>query len=106
MYLLTPLSRGLKSFMIKVQVVYANTEKQTVLDIAVPEKTTVQAAIEQSKISEQFSEINLSENKIGIYGELVSLETLVSENDRIEIYRALIIDPMEARRLRAQKSKS
>jgi uncharacterized protein len=42
----------------------------------------------------------LSELRIGIWGRVKPLETLLRERDRIEIYRPLTVDPKEARRLR------
>ena len=41
--------------------------------------------------------------RIGIWGRLRPLGTLLRERDRIEIYRPLTVDPMEARRLRYAK---
>ena len=38
---------------------------------------------------------------VGIWGRRCSLDQLVAEGDRVEIYRPLTIDPMEARRTRA-----
>jgi hypothetical protein len=92
--------------MLKVEVVYANVQTQTLLSINVAENSSVQQAIEQSGILQKHPEINLQENKVGIYSELVSLDTKVNANDRIEIYRPLNVDPIEARRLRAKKAKA
>lgn len=92
--------------MINVEVVYANAKKQAVLSVSLAEQATVQAAIEQSGILQQYPEINLNENKVGIYSELVTLDTQLSDGDRVEIYRPLNITPMEARRLRAKKNKN
>ncbi len=93
------------NYMISVQVVYATLEKQKIIDMKIDYHTTVCQAIVQSAILQEFSEIDLNKNKVGIYGELVALDRIVSENDRIEIYRPLKTDPMQARRLRAQKKK-
>lgn len=38
--------------------------------------------------------------KVGIWGRVVPLDTLLRDRDRIEIYRPLTVDPKEARRLR------
>lgn len=38
--------------------------------------------------------------KIGIWGRVMPLDTLLRDRDRIEIYRPLTVDPKEARRLR------
>jgi len=38
--------------------------------------------------------------KVGIWGRVTPLDTLLRDRDRIEIYRPLTVDPKEARRLR------
>lgn len=87
----------------KVQVVYALPETQTVIALELPEGATLEAAIQQSKICEKHSEINLETQKVGIYGEIVPRDTVLRDGDRVEIYRPLFLTPMEARRLRASK---
>jgi uncharacterized protein len=42
--------------------------------------------------------------KLGIYGKHKPRDTVLRDKDRIEIHRALIADPKEARRLRAKKN--
>jgi putative ubiquitin-RnfH superfamily antitoxin RatB of RatAB toxin-antitoxin module len=54
---------------------------------------------------EQFPEIDLGLNKVGIFGKLARTDTMLRDRDRVEIYRALIADPKEARRRRAQAAK-
>ncbi|MBW8847670.1 MAG: RnfH family protein [Burkholderiales bacterium] len=41
--------------------------------------------------------------RIGIWGRVRPLETRLRERDRIEVYRPLTVDPMEARRQRYAK---
>jgi uncharacterized protein len=41
--------------------------------------------------------------KLGIWGRIRPLATPLRERDRIEVYRPLSIDPMDARRLREAK---
>ena len=60
---------------------------------------------QKSKIIEQFPEIDLTVNKVGVFGKLASLETALRHMDRVEIYRALIADPKEVRRQRAAEGK-
>lgn len=86
-----------------IEVVYALPETQTIISLNVLQGTTVCAAIELSGILQQHPEINLTTQAVGIFGEIVTLETCVAPDDRIEIYRPLTVDPMEARRLRAKK---
>ena len=42
----------------------------------------------------------LAELRIGIWGRVKPLQTLLRDRDRIEVYRPLTVDPKEARRLR------
>jgi len=85
-----------------VQVVYVNEQHQWVIDVEVKPNSSVKAVIETSGILEQCAEISLASNQVGIFGEIVSLDQIVEEGDRIEIYRPLKMDPMQARRLRAE----
>ena len=40
---------------------------------------------------------------VGVHGVIATPDTLLNENDRVEVLRPLLIDPKEARRLRARK---
>lgn len=77
----------------KVGVVYADAEKRAWLNIDVQDGTTVEDAIKQSGILEKFPEIDLSVQKVGIYGRFTKLQNPVAEGDRIEIYRQITADP-------------
>lgn len=88
---------------IQVEVCYATPEDQCLLTIIVPKNTTVQNAILSSKILERFPELKLEQLVVGIFGKKCTLQTPLSESDRVEIYRPLTIDPKVARRLRAAK---
>ncbi|TXI19560.1 MAG: RnfH family protein [Nitrosomonas sp.] len=87
----------------KVEVVYALHHIQILKEFVVSSNSTVEQAIKQSGIINQFPEIDLTKNKCGIFGNSVSLNTSLQPNDRIEIYRPLIINPKDARRIRAKK---
>ncbi len=41
--------------------------------------------------------------RVGIWGRVRPLDTRLRERDRIEVYRALTVDPKEARRMRYAK---
>jgi uncharacterized protein len=88
---------------IRVEVAYALPEEQIIISIKVPKKINVKQAIEKSGIQKKFSDIDLSKNKVGIFGKQTTLDHLLSDRDRIEIYRPLILDPKEMRRKRAAK---
>ena len=75
------------------------------IPLEVPQGTNVQQAIEKSNILRLFSEIDLTQNKVGIFSKICMLTTLLREGDRIEIYRSLIADPKKIRQQRAQQGK-
>jgi len=87
----------------QVEVVYALPHIQILEKLDVSAGCTVEQAIKYSGILDQFPEIDLTKNKLGIFGKFAQPETQLSPCDRVEIYRPLIIDPKEARRLRAKK---
>ena len=84
-----------------VEVMYARPDVQQGVVVELPRGSTLRAAIERSRIGEQFTEIDLTVNKVGVFGQLRSLDDIVQAGDRIEIYRPLRIDPKEARRKNA-----
>ena len=89
-----------------VEVVYGTSDKKEIVTVEVPAETSVEEWITQSNIQQIFPEINLSENKVGIWNRTCRLKDIVQDGDRIEIYRPLIADPKEVRRLRAEKAKA
>lgn len=89
---------------IEVEIAYASPNKQILKTIIVPSNATVDQAITLSKITQEFPEIDLTKNKLGIFSKPVKPNTPLKSKDRIEIYRPLIINPKDARRLRAKKS--
>ena len=91
--------------LIRVEVVYALPHQQTVLSMRVAAADTVRQVIEQSGILQQFPEIDLGNNMVGVFGRQVKLEQQLHDGDRIEIYRPLLADPKEIRRRRAEQAK-
>jgi putative ubiquitin-RnfH superfamily antitoxin RatB of RatAB toxin-antitoxin module len=88
---------------INIELVYIKPESQNVLKLKVAKGTTIQQALESSGLLEQFPEIDLSANKVGIYSKIKPLDTVLEADDQVEIYRPLLADPKEARRRRASK---
>lgn len=85
----------------RVAVVLAMPDVQPVVRLEMKSGSTVKDAIEKSGLLEQFEGIEPDPSKVGIFGSKVSLDRLLREGDRVEIYRALIADPKEVRRQRA-----
>jgi len=90
---------------ITVEVAYALPEEQLIVPVKVKEGITAESAIQASGILNKFPEIDLSVNKVGIFGKLVKLDTELRHLDRVEIYRPLIADPKEVRKQRAADGK-
>lgn len=88
----------------QVEIVYALPRIQILQKLDVSAGCTVEQAIKSSGILDQFPEIDLTKNKLGVFGKFAQPETPLSPCDRVEIYRPLIIDPKDARRIRARKS--
>ena len=68
--------------------------------LRVPRGTTVRGVIERARLAERWPALDLSRQRVGIYGEPVALDTLVREGDRVEVYQPLVADPKELRRRR------
>ena len=80
---------------ILVEIAYALPKQQLILELMVPEGTTAEQAVQQSGMLAKFPDIDLAQNKLGIFGKLVKGDTVLRERDRVEIYRPLIADPKE-----------
>ncbi len=98
---------------ISVEVAYATPEKQLILQVDVIVGTTAFEAVELSGIMNDFDAINLKKDAIGIFSKVLDgknmplpKEYILSARDRVEIYRPLIIDPKQARLVRAEKTKA
>ncbi|MGC1854310.1 MAG: RnfH family protein [Candidatus Aquirickettsiella sp.] len=91
---------------IQVEVIFADQHQQKTIQISVPSTSCISAAIKISGILLDFPHINLSKNKVGIFGKLCNLDAQVKAGDRIEIYLPLLIDPKKIRVNRAKKQKN
>ena len=89
-----------------IEVVYALPKEQVLITLDVDQGTTVEQAVKQSGVLEKYSEIDLTKNKVGIFGKVTKIEEVLRDKDRVEIYRPLIADPKESRRKRAEKKDS
>lgn len=90
---------------IKVEVAYALPDQQLILEVMAPVGTTLEQAVELSGVLQQFPEIDLAKNKVGIFGKLGKKTAELKAGDRVEIYRPLIADPKEVRRKREADGK-
>ncbi len=68
--------------------------------------TTLKEAIEASGILDSFEQIDLTKDRVGIFSKFATLDTVLREKDRVEIYRPLIADPKQVRKERAAEGKA
>lgn len=76
-----------------IGVAYADKFKQVWLKLEVADGSTVHEAIEESGLLEQFPDIDLEKQKVGIFGKIAKLDAPIEEGARIEIYRPITADP-------------
>ncbi len=92
--------------LIRVEVAYARPDQQLILTVDVPAGSAIEEAVKRSGILDRFPEIDLAQNKVGIFGKGKPLSQPLRAGDRVEIYRPLIADPKESRRQRAKEQQS
>jgi len=91
---------------VNVVVCYATPQQEFLRELTVEQGTTIGAAIEASGVLAAFPEINLVTQPVGIFAKKKTLDTVLRERDRIEIYRALVADPKDSRRKRAARKEA
>jgi len=89
-----------------IEVIYALPDEQELITLDVDQGTTVEQAVKLSGVLEKYPDIDLSKNKLGIFGKATKADQELRDKDRIEIYRPLIADPKESRRKRAEKKEA
>ena len=83
-----------------VGVCYAESDRQLWMRLEVPDDSTIEQAIGLSGVLKLYPEINLTTQKVGIFGKISPLDTVVKEGDRGEIYRQITADPQTVQRRR------
>lgn len=86
----------------KVEVCYAEPDRSWRVVLQFTEPATVSDAIARSALIEQLG-LDRSGLRFAVFGKLVALDAMLADRDRVELLRALVVDPKEARRRRAQK---
>ena len=91
--------------LILVEVAYALPNDQRIIALKVPVGSTLFEVAVKSNIAEYFSGLDLETATMGVFSKIEkSPKTrIIQARERVEIYRPLINDPKEARKVRAAK---
>jgi uncharacterized protein len=85
---------------VAVTVVYGAPDWQVELAVTVPHGATLLDAVIASGLLAQVPALSAPHLDLGVFNRPQPPDTPVRPGDRIEVYRALVVDPKEARRLR------
>ena len=85
-----------------VQLYYPAADRIVHLTMQVAPGTTIKNLLELPDVREAIAGDDLTACRVGIWNKLRTLDTVLSNLDRVEIYRPLLADPKEARRRRAE----
>ena len=93
--------------LILVEVAYALPNDQRIIALKVPVGSTLFEVAVKSNIAEYFSGLDLETATMGVFSKIEkSPKTrIIQARERVEIYRPLINDPKEMRKVRAAKAK-
>ena len=88
----------------RIEVVYALADVQDIVVVDLPEGAVARDAVAESGLPARYG-LAVAQLRLGIAGKRVAPESLLREGDRVEILRPLAIDPREARRRRARRTR-
>jgi putative ubiquitin-RnfH superfamily antitoxin RatB of RatAB toxin-antitoxin module len=87
---------------IAVAVVYSPAAGQVdEFELNLPPGSTAGEALQASGLARRYP--GLERAPIGVWGRLCPADEVLRDRDRVEVYRALRVDPKEARRLRQRR---
>lgn len=86
---------------IRVQVCYPSAPQPQLRELRLAEGSTLADAVHASGLAPPGLDIDAC--PLGIFGKKKAPDTLLRDGDRVEIYRPLLADPMDARRRRVAK---
>lgn len=87
----------------RIEVVYSPAPRVVeCVVVELGEAATVQSALDASGILQRHAGIDLSRQRVGVWGRVCALGDALKDGDRVELYRALRVDPMEGRRRRLE----
>ena len=89
---------------VRVEVAYAERDRQTVLSFEVEPGTTVAEAVDRSGIRALHG--LHGDVALGIWGRSVAPTAVLEGGERVELYRPVPVDPKETRRALARQGRT
>lgn len=89
----------------RIEVAWAHPDQQYLLTLDLPERSTVSDALAAARLMQPCPELSSADLVVGVWGQIEKAPQTrqLQAGDRVEVYRPLLIDPMEARKARADK---
>jgi uncharacterized protein len=91
--------------MMHVDVCYGLPDGAFLERVELREGATLRDAIEASGVLRAHPDIDLTTQKVGVFGKVKALDAALTDFDRVEIYRGLLVDPKAARQRRVDKAR-
>jgi len=76
------------------------------VELNLPRGASIALALARSGLQDRHPDLALANATVGVWGVIGVREQALCDGDRVEVYRALRIDPMQARRRRAQNQRA
>lgn len=93
------------SAMLRIEVACSRAaDRVDVVDLTLAPGATVSTALQSCGLLER-AFVDGEAAMVGVWGQRASLDRVLRDGDRVEVYRPLSIDPKEARRLRAREQR-
>lgn len=89
--------------MIRIEVAYAEPDRQFLRRLELAVGASVAQAIDASGLAREFA-IDTATLVAGVWSKVISRDALLHDGDRVELYRPLNADPKDARRKRAERA--
>jgi len=90
---------------VAIEVVCATPAKQVAVRLHLPHGTTARQAVHAASLDSEFPDLDISRLTLGIFGEVVADAYVLKPGDRVEVYRPLINEPREKRRLQVARAR-
>ncbi|HKW85237.1 MAG TPA: RnfH family protein [Burkholderiaceae bacterium] len=92
--------------MLTISVAYSPRAGEVDLcEVTLPAGSCVADALRASGLAQRYPALKLDAAALGVWGVRAGADQLLRDRDRVEVYRPLLIEPMQARRRRQQQQR-